>query len=249
MTVPCYNITMRKTITAVLLTLLLATPAFAALTPLQAKKVWSEVAPAAGFEELPFYCKASITPNAWVSSGKAVTVTTGLLKILDTEDELYGVLAHEAGHIKLNHHGKTIGRQVGRSLLSSVLTSLVGGVTGYAANVGVSLVSAGYSREQEIEADDYAVNLAAGNGKNPAGLYNALYKLSKYHKTEGSGFNSHPPDDRRLLHIKNTIKKLSLSGITSDKTFAAHQKAREETETANRQNTESATKEQQTTTE
>ncbi len=188
-----------------------ASPASASLTKEQALKVWSEIGQATGLSSLPFSFKESIVPNAWVTSGKSVTVTTSLLEMLETEDELYGVLAHEAGHVKLRHAGKTVSRQIGTSILTSVISSLIGGVVSPVANVGVSLASAGYSRQQEIESDDYAVKLAFQNGKNMAGLYTALQKLAKHNKTEPSGFNSHPPDERRLLHVKNTILSLDKS--------------------------------------
>ncbi len=185
-----------------------ASPASASLTKEQALRVWSDVGQATGLSSLPFSFKESIVPNAWVTSGKSVTVTTSLLEMLETEDELYGVLAHEAGHVKLRHASKTVSRQIGTSILTSVISSLIGGVVSPVANVGVSLASAGYSRQQEIESDDYAVKLAFKNGKNMAGLYTALQKLARHNKTEPSGFNSHPPDERRLLHVKNTILSL-----------------------------------------
>ncbi|MDO4953267.1 MAG: M48 family metallopeptidase [Synergistaceae bacterium] len=188
-------------------------PASASVTKEQALKVWSEVGQSTGLSSLPFSFKESIVPNAWVTSGKSVTVTTGLLEMLETEDELYGVLAHEAGHVKLRHADKTVSRQIGTSILTSVISSLIGGVVSPVANVGVSLASAGYSRQQEIESDDYAVKLAFKNGKNMAGLYTALQKLAKHNKTEPSGFNSHPPDERRLLHVRNMILSLDKSAV------------------------------------
>lgn len=187
---------------------LAANTAFAELTAGQARDVWLKVAEPIALTELPFYVKESITPNAWVRRGKSVTVTTALLKLLDTEDELYGVLAHEAGHVKLDHHSARKGRNVTRGIASTVLGSLLGRGARVAVNVGVGLADAGYSRGQEIEADDYAVRLAHENEWETTGLYSALQKLSRANRTEPSGFNSHPPDERRLLHIKNTILSL-----------------------------------------
>ena len=39
-------------------------------------------------------------------------------------------------------------------------------------------------------------------------MYSAIKKLSSVSKTQPSGFNSHPPDDRRMLHIRNKILAL-----------------------------------------
>jgi len=202
---------MRKILISIAILLFAVCPAQAQLTPQQAVNVWQQVVRPLGLTELPFGVKQSITPNAWVTAGKSVTVTTGLLELLETESELYGVLAHEAGHVILKHSNKAVSRQVGKFILVTALNSLFGSAVGNAASIGTDLAAAGYSREQEIAADDFAVKLAFDNGQDMSGLYNALMKLSQKHKTEPSGFNSHPPDDRRLLHIRNTMSALERS--------------------------------------
>lgn len=181
----------------------------AALTHNDAHEVWGKVAAATELTSMPFDVKEDKVPNAWVTNGSSVTVTTGLLKLLDTKDELYGVFAHEAGHVKLNHYQNTVNKNVGLSIGAAILGNILGGGLGGAAvNVGANLAAAGFSREQEVAADDFAVKLAHDNKENPAGLYSAMQRISAFGgKTQPSGFNSHPPDDRRLLHIKNEILK------------------------------------------
>ncbi|MEG1641486.1 MAG: M48 family metallopeptidase [Synergistaceae bacterium] len=203
---------MRKTLTTILIitTLIItSSQSEAQLSHEDAKTVWQKIEKATELH-LPFEVKEEKTPNAWVRNGNSVTVTTGLLKILDTKSELYCVLAHEAGHAKLDHHEQTATRATGLSLLSFILGRMVDSDIGeVAANVGAQLAYSGWSREQEIEADDYAVTLAHNQKENPVGMYTALQKLSKINKTEPSGFNSHPPDERRLLHVRNKIIELN----------------------------------------
>lgn len=174
-----------------------------------AREIWGKIAIITDLTDLPFNIKNEEIPNAWVTNGESVTVTTGLLNLLDTKTELYGVFAHEAGHAKLKHYENTVSRQTGLSLGAAILSNVLGGGLGnIAVGVGANLASAGWSREQEVAADDYAVKLAHENGEDPVGLYAAMLKLSSYGgKLEPSGFNSHPPDERRLLHIKNEILK------------------------------------------
>ncbi|MDD4160388.1 MAG: M48 family metalloprotease [Synergistaceae bacterium] len=183
----------------------------ASLSAGDAKAVWLRVADATGLEGLPFTVKQEKTPNAWVSNGNSVAVTTGLLELLDTQSELYGVLSHEAGHAKLNHYENTVKRGVGLSVAAVLFGKLFGGgIAETAAGVGANLAYAGWSREQEVEADDYSVHLANKMGEDPVGLYSALLKLSKSgNRTEPSGFNSHPPDERRLLHLRNEILSIN----------------------------------------
>lgn len=183
----------------------------AKLSAHDAKAVWSRVAKATELTNLPFNVKEEKTPNAWVANGNSVTVTTGLLELLDTQAELYGVLSHEAGHAKLNHYQDTVNRGVGLSIAATLLGQLFGGgIADTAAGVGANLAYAGWSREQEVEADDYSVHLAHKMGEDPVGLYSALLKLSKSgDRVQPSGFNSHPPDERRLLHLRNEILSLN----------------------------------------
>lgn len=182
----------------------------AKLSANDAKVVWSRVAKATELTDLPFSVKQEKIPNAWVANGNSVTVTTGLLELLETQSELYGVLAHEAGHAKLGHYESTVRRGVGLSIAATLFGNLFGGgIAETAAGVGANLAYAGWSREQEVEADDYSVHLAHRMGEDPVGLYSALLKLSKNgNRTQPSGFNSHPPDERRLLHLRNEILSL-----------------------------------------
>jgi len=75
---------------------------------------------------------------------------------------------------------------------------------------GMVLAEAGFSREQEIAADDYGVALAAKAGYDPWGLFNAFESMvGAGFKTTPSGFNSHPPTERRLVHIRETTERIS----------------------------------------
>jgi len=204
---PLTNFRSLIAVISILAVLLFSIPAEAGLTSSDARKVWSKVAVITDLKDIPFSVKNDETPNAWVANGKSVTVTTGLLGILNKESELFCVLAHEAGHTKLGHYENTVKHGLGLSVAAALLGhAMGGGLAETAAGVGANLAYAGWSREQEVEADDYAVRLAHKAGVDPVGLYSAISKISKNgNVTQPSGFNSHPPDDRRLLHIKNEI--------------------------------------------
>ncbi|MEG1823918.1 MAG: M48 family metallopeptidase [Cloacibacillus sp.] len=200
-----------KKFAAALLLFLLFAPvgAHAAIGRADAKRIWEKVAAPTELTELPFIIKEENTPNAWVTNGESVTVTTGLLALLETEAELYAVFGHEAGHVKLNHLQKSASKSAGLSVAAGLLSQIFGnGIGNVAVNVGANLINSGWSREQEIEADDYSVALAAANKEDPVGMYSAISRLAQVNNTQPSGFNSHPPDDRRLEHIKKTILKI-----------------------------------------
>ena len=183
-------------------------PSGAAISEEMVHRAWDEVARIAEMELLPLTIEDNDVPNAWVTNGRSVTVTTGLMNLLQREAEIFGVLSHEAAHAKLNHYGSAVTSSLGINIAGILLGSVIGGgkVGELVVDLGSNLATAGISREKEVEADDFAVDLAFKGGHDPTGLYTALQRLS-YHgkRLEPSGFNSHPPDERRLLRISNRI--------------------------------------------
>ena len=183
-------------------------PSDAAVTEEMVRRAWSEVVKIAGMKPLPLTIENNKVPNAWVRNGNSVTVTTGLMALLVREEEIFGVLSHEAGHAKLNHYGDAVSSSVGIGIAGILLNRAIGGGTvgNLAVNLGSNLASAGLSSEKEVEADDFAVDVAFKGGKDPTGIYTALSRMALHGgKLQPSGFNSHPPDDRRLLHVKKRI--------------------------------------------
>ena len=177
---------------------------------------WKRIAETDGFEVVKINYEKDDSPNAWVKfkSQKdfSVHVTQGLMKILDTEEQIAGVLGHEIGHVKLGHYNKGVGRNVFWSILSlglSHVSGTAGKVAQAAGSVGMNLAESGFSRGQEVEADDYGTALLKKAGYDPYGLYRAMkaFADNKY-VTQPNGFNSHPPTARRLKHLMDKAKEL-----------------------------------------
>ena len=186
---------------------LLPTGAEANISERMVREAWRDVSRIAGMDELPLEIKEDKVPNAWVTAGKSVTVTTGLMSLLHREEEMFGVLSHEAGHAKLKHYEARVNNAAGIGLLAAILGSALDSSIGdVAVGVGANLATAGFSREQEVAADDFAVDLAFKGGKDPTGIYTSLERLANFGgASQPSGFNSHPPDERRLRHVKDRI--------------------------------------------
>ncbi|GHV52583.1 hypothetical protein FACS1894216_08990 [Synergistales bacterium] len=179
----------------------------AAISEEQVRHAWADVCRIVEMEALPLSIKEDKAPNAWVESGKSVTVTTALMEMLVNENEIFGVLSHEAGHAALGHYEGRVQNAVGVNVLAVLLGKAIGDnvIGNVVVGAGAQLATSGYSREQEVAADDFAVDTAFKGGMSPTGIYTSLARLANYNKTEPSGFNSHPPDERRLRHVKDRI--------------------------------------------
>ena len=204
----------RKIFSGLICSLLLCSCAWGAIDKSTVEAAWKRIAEADGFEVVQINYEKDDSPNAWVKfqsqKNFSVHVTQGLMKILDSEEQIAGVLGHEIGHVRLGHYNKGVGRNVGWTLLSIGLGK-VGGNAGKiaqaAGNVGMNLAESGFSRGQEVEADDYGTELLKKAGYDPYGLYRAMkaFADNKF-VTQASGFNSHPPTARRLKHLMDKAK-------------------------------------------
>lgn len=198
--------------------LMICDSSFAAISSDVVDAAWKRIAKADGFRVIPITYEQNNSPNAWVKfksqKNFSVHVTTGLMKILNHEDEIAGVLGHEIGHVKLGHYNKGVGRNIGWAILGGLLGRAAGGgLAGSAAqmagNVAINLAESGFSREQEVEADDYGTELLVRAGYPSDGLYRAMKAFKDNNIiTQPDGFNSHPPTDRRLIHLREKAKSL-----------------------------------------
>ena len=210
--------------TAVLLAafLVVATvaPAWAKIDRAVVQRAWERMAAADGFKRIPVTFEKSDKPNAWVKYESAedfsVHVTQGLMDLLNAEDEIAGVLGHEIGHVRRGHYKEQVSRNVGWAILGSLLGK-AGDLAQTAGAIGMTLAESGFSREQEVEADDYGTDLLAKAGYDPHALYRAMKRFKDAGLgTEPNGFNSHPPTDRRLKHLKERADRIAAeSGKTS----------------------------------
>lgn len=184
----------------------------AALNKQAVEAAWRRVAIAGDMKDVPLRYEEDKAPNAWVkfesSKNFTVHVTEGLMQILSTPDEIAGILGHEVGHVRRGHYNRGARRQVGWGILSALLGQ-AGDAAQIVGAVGMNLAESGFSREQEVEADDYGMDLAVKAGYSPWGLYNAMksFKENGY-ATGRSGFNSHPPTERRLRHLRERAEKI-----------------------------------------
>lgn len=156
--------------------------------------------------------------NAFATPGGFIFVTKGLIKQMPDEDALAAVLAHEIGHVVLEHGVGAVETSIITDVVTSAgmevaeqsasgMTSMILSQTksfGLAIDdVTEKLLVNGYSRSQEYNADEYAAELLVRAGYNPAGLSEMLQKIEAQEKTgKASGLMStHPKAEDRLEEV------------------------------------------------
>ncbi|HLJ88031.1 MAG TPA: M48 family metallopeptidase [Candidatus Angelobacter sp.] len=148
--------------------------------------------------------------NAFALPGGHIFISEGLFKLMKTEDQLAAVLGHEAEHIDHYHCNEKM------ALRNSALSVLIG--------LPVELFQAGYSKEQELEADRDGTALAVMAGYSPQGaihMFQVFENLEQQYVLKASApdqefsqvaiqslegyFQSHPSSQERERQIRAFI--------------------------------------------
>jgi predicted Zn-dependent protease len=110
--------------------------------------------------------------NAFALPGGHVFIGQGLLDRMESEDELAYVLGHEIEHIDHFH-------SVERIQIEAQLHKLNLDVVAEITQFPISLWEAGYSKEQEFEADREGLRIAVQAGYSAQGALDLLAKLAQ----------------------------------------------------------------------
>lgn len=148
--------------------------------------------------------------NAFSLPGGYSYIYRGLLDILDNDDQLAFVLAHEVGHIVSRHHMKRLQAAMGYNLLTiaSAASQNSADFTNGLSFALAQVISA-YSREDEFNADELAVKYCKFAGFDPAagiGVLEKLYRESKKKIQPLSYFRTHPYPAQRIRNIKEVLQ-------------------------------------------
>jgi predicted Zn-dependent protease len=152
--------------------------------------------------------------NAFALPGGPMFINTGLLRAVDNEAQLAGVMGHEMSHVILRH-GTNQASNSKLIELPAVLGSQVAGgsLVGQLAQMGIGLgansVLLKFPRSAESQADLMGSHLMAEAGYNPIEMAHFFEKLNG----EGGGkapqfLSNHPNPDNREKAIEQEIQKL-----------------------------------------
>lgn len=155
--------------------------------------------------------------NAFALPGGHIFMGAGMLSLMDSEDQLAGVLGHEVEHVDHYHCAE-------RVQLEARLRQLNLGAVGALISIPVEVFQAGYTKDQELEADSEGTRLAAKAGYAPQGTVRLFEKFAKMEReashpartpqeeaaraalqTLQGYFRSHPPAAERIAHLRRTL--------------------------------------------
>ena len=141
--------------------------------------------------------------NAFCAPGGYIYVYTGLIKFLEYEDELAGVMGHEIAHADLRHSTQQLTQAFGLGVLLAIL---VDGDPGLLTEIAASLVNLSFSRSDESEADESSVEYLCGTDYAADGTAGFFEKLEGFEVPEF--ISSHPSSDTRVEDITEYATQL-----------------------------------------
>lgn len=161
-------------------------------------------------KDLPYSFKVlnSKEVNAMAAPGGYVYVFKGLIDLMPSDDELAGVIGHEVGHVVARHTVKQMEKSLGIGILFGVIFGDRGLML---QNLAFNAIMAGYSRDDEREADRLGFMHSYKAGYNPYSMMIGLQKLSemdqKYHYDL---FSDHPEGRARVALVQKYMDEAKI---------------------------------------
>ncbi len=143
--------------------------------------------------------------NAFAAPAGYIYITTGMLDILESDDELACVLAHEIAHVE-QEHGLKQYRRAQKAAAIGVLVSVISGQdVSIIAEFVRELVMRGYDRKYEKEADRYGYMYVRRTSFDPEMNLVLMGKLLDMELANDvkivSWLRTHPKAEDRLKYI------------------------------------------------
>ncbi|MCR9286065.1 MAG: M48 family metallopeptidase [Bacteroidetes bacterium] len=156
------------------------------------------------------------TLNAFAVPGGYLYVYTGLIKYLDTEDQLAGVMGHEIAHAALRHSTKQMTKIYGLDALRYLITGKED--AGAVSQLLLSLTSLKFSRSHESQADEFSVRYLCGTNHYAGGAAGFFEKIQGSGETPPEFLSTHPDPGNRVDAIKSKATELGCTGSQKSKT-------------------------------
>lgn len=159
-------------------------------------------------KKIQFVVSEKDEANASTDIHNTISVYMGLLKYVETEDELAFVIGHEMGHVTKNHVKKSIVRRgiTATAGVAGTVLNVLGVMSDSAKMATTGIVLAGssaagevvnkkLSRGQETKSDLASIDYMVNAGYNPLAAISMLNKISGNYF---DFFSDHPSGEKRI---------------------------------------------------
>lgn len=140
-------------------------------------------------------------PNAFALPDGLVCITDQLVEKAKSDEEIYGVLAHEIVHVRERHGMRSVLQNSAVFLIWTLMTGDLSAVTSVGAALPTMLAESGYSRGFELEADAGAAEYMIKTGWGTKPLRDMLQRIDPERSSFGGAeeaISSHPLTEKRV---------------------------------------------------
>ncbi len=167
-----------------------------------------------------FYVLNTTDINAFAVPGGKVFVNSGLILMVENEDELAGVMAHEIGHVVARHIARQSeqGLKLGLAVLGALLAGIFLGpqaaaALGVTSQAAATTVMLKYSRENEEESDHLGLKFMERAGYDRQAMLTMLKKLRRISGPANTDpppyLLTHPAIEQRMENLQIQMSHLT----------------------------------------
>jgi hypothetical protein len=152
--------------------------------------------------------KVELNDNAAVNAfadGDKIVVTTGMIRFVESDDELALVVGHELAHNTLGHMKKKMTNAMIGAILGAILSAAI---RVDVSRAGADLGAAAYSQDFESEADYAGIYYAARAGFNVADAPKLWRRMAVEHPRAIGHGTTHPNTAVRFVTLEKTVEEI-----------------------------------------
>jgi len=164
--------------------------------------------------------------NAFSVPGGYIYLHSGLILLVNSEDELAGVLGHEIAHVQ-GHHAMRQQQETGWTSyagLAAMALAIINPVLAAGASSAAAMTQLQNQRRLEEEADYRGLQYLQQAGFDPYGMPRFLKKMWNEDRLNAADvpayFRSHPLSEERLSYIERTLRTFEWSKSAPANNFA-----------------------------